>query len=135
MISRRKFLGASAATLAATVGRPTDLDAQPPQQEQTLPPSILALTSMQDQATPITVEERQARIDRARGLMRANRLDAIMLCGGTSMVYFTNVRWWLSERLFAVILPAEGRPFVVTPAFEEERAREQRSPQRRPDGS
>jgi Xaa-Pro dipeptidase len=125
VISRRKFLGASAATLATAVGRPADLDAQLPQQEQGLPPSILALTSMKDQATPITVEERQARIDRARGLMRANQLDAIMLAGGTSMIYFTNVRWWLSERLFAVILPVEGRPFVVTPAFEEDRAREQ----------
>ena len=125
MISRRNFLGASAATLATAVGRPTDLDAQPPQQAQTLPPSILALTSMKDQATPITTEERQERIDKAQGLMRANGLDAIMLAGGTSMVYFTNVRWWLSERLFAVILPAEGRPFVVTPAFEEDRSREQ----------
>jgi len=125
VISRRNFLGASAATLAAAAGRPAPLEAQLPQQERALPPSILALQSMKDQATPITAEERQARIDRARRLMRANRLDAIMLTGGTSTVYFTNVRWWLSERLFAVILPIEGRPFVVTPAFEEERAREQ----------
>jgi Xaa-Pro dipeptidase len=125
VISRRNFLGASAATLAAAAGTPATLEAQPQQQERALPPSILALQSMKDQATPITVEERQERIERARALMRANRLDAIMLAGGTSLVYFANVRWWLSERLFAVVLPVEGRPFVVTPAFEEERAREQ----------
>jgi Xaa-Pro dipeptidase len=48
-----------------------------------------------------------------------------MLIGGTSMVYFTNIHWWLSERLFALILPAKGNPFYVCPAFEEDRAREQ----------
>jgi Xaa-Pro dipeptidase len=80
---------------------------------------------MKDRATPITVAERQGRIDQARRLMSRHDLDAIMLTGGTSMVYFTNVRWWLSERLFAVIIPARGRPFVVTPAFEEDRTREQ----------
>jgi Xaa-Pro dipeptidase len=35
------------------------------------------------------------------------------------------VSWWNSERLFALILPIDGRPFVVTPAFEEDRTREQ----------
>jgi len=47
------------------------------------------------------------------------------MTGGTSLVYFTGVRWGLSERLFAVTIPREGRPFVVTPAFEEDRTREQ----------
>ena len=42
-----------------------------------------------------------------------------------SLTYFTGIRWGLSERLFAVAIPREGRPFVVTPAFEEDRAREQ----------
>ena len=125
MISRRAFLGVSAATLATTASHPSALDAQGRQGEQDLPPSILALTSMKDRATPISVAERQARIDQARRLMSRSGLDAIMLTGGTSMVYFTNVRWWLSERLFAVIIPAQGRPFVVTPAFEEDRTREQ----------
>jgi Xaa-Pro dipeptidase len=125
MISRRAFLGVSAATLATATSYPSALDAQGHQGEQDLPPSILALTSVKDRATPITVAERQVRIDQARRLMSRHGLDAIMLAGGTSMLYFTNVRWWLSERLFAVILPAQGRPFVVTPAFEEDRTREQ----------
>jgi Xaa-Pro dipeptidase len=48
-----------------------------------------------------------------------------MLCGSTSMVYFTNISWGGGERLFTVVIPASGEPFVVCPAFEEDRAREQ----------
>ncbi len=57
--------------------------------------------------------------------MRENHLDAIMLIGGTSMKYFANIDWWLSERTFTLILPAKGDAFFVSPAFEEDRAREQ----------
>lgn len=74
---------------------------------------------------PITVAERQARIEKARALMAKNGLDAILLAGGTSLNYFTGLRWGNSERLFAVVIPAKGKAFCISPAFEEERAREQ----------
>ena len=48
-----------------------------------------------------------------------------MLTRGTSLVYFTGIRWGGGERLFACIIPAKGEPFFVCPAFEEDRAREQ----------
>jgi Xaa-Pro dipeptidase len=48
-----------------------------------------------------------------------------MLTGGTSMEYFTGIRWGLSERLLAAVIPAKGSAFLVTPKFEEERAMEQ----------
>jgi Xaa-Pro aminopeptidase len=35
------------------------------------------------------------------------------------MLYFTGVRWHLSERLTCAILPVEGEPCIVTPFFEE----------------
>jgi Xaa-Pro dipeptidase len=35
------------------------------------------------------------------------------------------MRWGNSERLFAVVIPKTGNPFVVCPGFEEDRAREQ----------
>jgi Xaa-Pro dipeptidase len=47
------------------------------------------------------------------------------MAGGTSMIYFSNVRWGLSERMMALVVPARADAFVVCPAFEEERAREQ----------
>jgi Xaa-Pro dipeptidase len=80
---------------------------------------------MRDQVRPITIAERKARVERALQLMRDSKLDAILLAGGTSLFYFTGVRWGNSERLFATVIPAKGKAFCVCPAFEEARAREQ----------
>ncbi len=44
---------------------------------------------------------------------------------GTSLRYFTGIRWWGGERTFVLVLPAKGAAFYVCPAFEEGRAREQ----------
>jgi len=90
-----------------------------------LPPSIAALASMRDRAKPITIDERAKRIGRAKQLMGEQKLNAIILTGGTSLTYFTGIRWGLSERLFAVVIPRDGAPFVVCPAFEKDRSREQ----------
>ncbi len=93
--------------------------------EVSLPSSIAALTSMRHEAHPVTVDERRTRIDRARQLMAQCKVDAILLVGGTSLRYFTGIRWENSERLFAVVIPAGGKAFCVCPSFEEDRAREQ----------
>jgi Xaa-Pro dipeptidase len=57
--------------------------------------------------------------------MRENNLSAILMTEGTSLTYFTGIRWWGGERLFALVLPAKGESFYVCPAFEEDRAGEQ----------
>ena len=80
---------------------------------------------MKSRAKPITVEERKGRLEKARELMLANGMDALLLTGGTSMEYFTGIRWGLSERLLAAVIPSKGSAFLVTPKFEEERAMEQ----------
>ena len=80
---------------------------------------------MRSQARPISVDERRGRIEKARRLMAAEKIDALILTGGTSLVYFTNIRWGGGERLFACVIPAKGEPFFVCPAFEEDRAHEQ----------
>src|SRR6266704_4200077 len=82
-------------------------------------PAMAQLKSRRAEARPITPGEREARIERARELMTANKLDAICLAGGTSLRYFTGIRWGNSERLFACVLPRKGDPFYVCPAFEE----------------
>jgi Xaa-Pro dipeptidase len=128
MVSRRSFLkqsslGAVAAGMTPGLSQAQSSSPSP----QGLPPAIAALTPQRDKATPITSEERRGRIERAKRLMAEQRIDAVLLTGGTSTVYFTNVRWWVSERLFAILLPVKGTPFVVCPAFEEERAHEQLS--------
>ena len=65
---------------------------------------------------PITDDERRARIEKARRLMAENGIDAILLEGGSSMFYFTGVRWGLSERPFVAVIPAKGELAWVCPA-------------------
>ena len=124
MLSRRRFVQTSSLALTGTACGVAGSRSQAGADDG-LPPAIAALTSMKDQATPISVEERRARIDKARRLLAENGLDALMLMGGTSMIYFTGMQWGLSERMTAVIIPARGEAFIVTPKFEEERTLEQ----------
>src|SRR5256885_11351725 len=126
MVSRRHFLHGSALAVAAISGVPLSAIDDPKQTScKPLPASIAALTSWKDKAHPITTDERRGRLEKARRLMSENKLDAIMLTAGTSLNYFTGIKSWGSERLFATLLPAKGEPFFVCPAFEEDRAEEQ----------
>ena len=123
MITRRGFSKLAGVTAGAILV--PQLSQAQKDEPAKLPPSIAQLKSRKDEATPITLMERQERQERAQHLMRENKIDAIFLAGGTSLSYFTNIRWGNSERLFAAVLPAKGEAFFVCPAFEEERAREQ----------
>lgn len=125
MFNRRSFLWSSAAAGAAAWIKSPAAAAQGRGGAAALPPSIQALTSMRGQEKPITADERRGRIERARRLMADQKIDALMLCSGTSLVYFTNIRWSGGERLFTCVVPAKSEPFFVCPAFEEDRAREQ----------
>src|SRR5262245_29965371 len=86
---------------------------------------IAQLKSRRAEPTPISGAERKARIEKAQRLMREQKIDAICLAGGTALNYFSGVRWGNSERLFLMVIPAKGEVFFVSPAFEEDRAREQ----------
>jgi len=124
MLSRRNFLQTSAVTAAAGLVGTAVADGTAGK-SAVLPPSIEALRSRRDEAKPITIAERAGRQEKARRLMQENKLDAILMMEGTSLTYFTGMRWWGGERMFAMILPAKGEPIYVCPAFEEGRAREQ----------
>jgi Xaa-Pro dipeptidase len=95
-----------------------------PPQADAVPASIRALTPMRDGIVPISADERVARIEKARRLMSERNIAAIYLEGGSSMFYFTGVRWGLSERPFVCVIPANGEIGWVCPGFEEQRARE-----------
>jgi Xaa-Pro dipeptidase len=116
-MDRRNFVSRSAGLLGAAALVPRDgfgmsLDAM------TLPAQGTS------GAAPISDTERHARVEKARKLMTDNGIGAIFLEGGTSMFYFTGVRWGNSERTFGVVIPAKGALAWVTPGFEEQRARE-----------
>ena len=121
-VSRRSFLSASAALAATAVA-----SAQPGSGEPTgsLPPAIAALPVLAGLTRPFTNAERLARIERAQQLMAAANIDAIVLANSTaSSVYFADLRLNGGERLWALVIPAKAKPFLVCPAFEEGRARE-----------
>jgi Xaa-Pro dipeptidase len=125
MISRRRFLEAGGVAGVLAMSRPLEAaEFTAKSGDSSLPETVARLQSRKGEAVPITREERQERQERARKLMRDNALDAIVLMEGTSLRYFTGIRWWGGERLFALVLPAKGAAFYVCPAFEEGRARE-----------
>jgi Xaa-Pro dipeptidase len=130
MFSRRRFLEVGSVTAGAAVASHSLFAAaaagnKDKQDDAALPPSLARLKSRKNEASPITKDERRERQEHARQLMTDNSLDAIVLMEGTSLRYFTGMRWWGGERTFALVLPARGAAFYVCPAFEEGRAREQ----------
>lgn len=85
---------------------------------------IARLKPMTDGIVPISDAERLARMEKARRLMVQNGLDAVVIEAGSSMFYYTGVTWGLSERTFAMVLPARGEIVWVCAKFEEDRALE-----------
>jgi Xaa-Pro dipeptidase len=127
-IHRREFLKISAGAVGAlgtggaAFARGEAGQARPAAGRDDAP--IRRLKPMTEGIVPISDAERLGRMEKARKLMAASRIDAILIEGGTGLGYFTDVSWWLSERVFAWILPAKGEMAWVCPKFEEDRARE-----------
>jgi Xaa-Pro dipeptidase len=120
-LTRRNFLSAATAAVAATAIPARAAQATGKQ----VPQAIAALPDLSGQARPFTSAERHARIERARQLMISAKIDAIVLANSTSSsVYFANLHLYGGERLWALVLPARSKPFLVCPAFEEGRAGE-----------
>ncbi|HMF86619.1 MAG TPA: Xaa-Pro peptidase family protein [Gemmatimonadaceae bacterium] len=74
---------------------------------------------------PIAESEREQRRDKARRLMKQLGYSAMLIEPGANMTYFAGIDWGRSERLFAFVLPVTGRPVVISPAFEQQRAEDQ----------
>ena len=107
-VSRRRFFGmtAAGATLAACAKAPA------PDKE------AAALSPLTANAQPITAEERAARIAKVQGLMQQQKIAALLVEAGSSLDYYTGIRWHRSERTTAALIPATGETIVVTPFFE-----------------
>jgi len=93
---------------------------------QSLPPAFDALKPLGDRVKPIRPDELQARVARAQQLMTDSkpRFEALYVTPGTTLVYYTGIHWWPSERILALLVPRQGDPLLVAPAFEEGRLRE-----------
>ena len=108
---RRDFLrlsaGIAGATLLGSSFAYAHSESLEPQQGQQ-PEPIRRLRRMTENVVPITMEERKSRIEKAQRLMREQRVDAIYIEPGSSMFYYTGMRWGTSERMFAMVIPARG---------------------------
>jgi Xaa-Pro dipeptidase len=108
-MNRRTFIGVAAAGIASAQG---------------VPEAIRNLHPMTAGVVPISDDERRARMEKARRLMRESGLGAILLEGGSSLFYYTGTRWNASGQTFVWMLPAKGDPVWVVPASDEARARQ-----------
>ena len=121
---RRDFLRLSAGVAGATLLGASSAKSDEVPSTASIPGPVLKLARMTDEVVPITLAERKARIEKARRLMRENHIDAIFIEPGSSMFYFTGMRWSTSERMLAMVIPARDEIAWVCPKFEEQRARE-----------
>lgn len=69
----------------------------------------------------INASDRMLRVEKAALLMQKNSIDAIFIESGTSLEYFTGIKWWPSERLTAALIHSDGSLNYICPAYEEER--------------
>jgi Xaa-Pro dipeptidase len=106
-VTRRNFLGLTAAGAALAAGiRPRPVGAE------------AAAAAPAASAPPIAAAERAARIAKLQSLMQRDSIAALLVEAGSSLEYFTGIRWWRSERTTAALIPASGKTIVVTPFFE-----------------
>ena len=123
--SRRQLLiGAAAASALALT--PAARGAAEGDVSGALPKAFEGLKPLGGRVRPITADEFHGRMLQAQKLMSESdpKYDALFIAPGTSLYYFTGIRWGISERLLALILPRTGDPIMVVPAFEEGRMRE-----------
>jgi Xaa-Pro aminopeptidase len=123
--SRRRFLQTATASSALALVPGSEASAALPQ--ETHGADFSGLKPLGERLKPITADEFRARLTRAQQLMSELKpnFDALFFAPGTSLYYFTGIRWGLSERLVGLVLPRTGKPVLVCPGFEEGRLREQ----------
>jgi Xaa-Pro dipeptidase len=123
-LKRRDFIRLSAGSAAATGSLLYGMSSFAAPQPAIKGSPLDDLKSMMDDVVPISVQEREARIEKAQRLMTENKIAALILDAGTSMEYFTGISWWPSERTMVAIIPAKGEVKYISPAFEAARLRE-----------
>lgn len=116
-LTRRNFIKSGSVSLAA-------LGMGPLAGAQSAPGASQELTNMLAGVEPLKPEDFAARREKAGRLLAEHGFDAVFIGGGTNLLYFTKVGWWLSERVFGVVLSRKRDPTWVCPAFEAKRAEE-----------
>ena len=107
-VTRRAFFGMTAAGAALAAG--TRVSASESRAQ--------GLKSLTTGTQPISAQEHGARVAKLQAQMQQRKVAALLVESGSSLEYFTGIRWGRSERTTAALIPAEGGVIVVTPFFE-----------------
>ncbi|HEY7370178.1 MAG TPA: Xaa-Pro peptidase family protein [Thermoanaerobaculia bacterium] len=99
--TRRELIASTAAATAAAAARSALAAEEPPP----LPP-------------PLPAETFRERQERLRAAAKAAGFDALFLTPSTNLAWASGLSIHRSERLTALLLPADGPSVLVTPAFE-----------------
>jgi Xaa-Pro dipeptidase len=125
-VRRRSFLAGAPAGLFAWAGcsggSPSLVSPAEPQIEDD---AFASLTGLLDDVAPPDAAEHRQHLVRVQQHMRVQQIAALVVEAGPAMQYLSGVRWGRSERPLLLVVPAEGAPAWVCPAFELRRAREQ----------
>lgn len=113
-VSRRAFFRMTTAAAALVTGS----------NARAADPRALTASSLTEGVPPITAQEHAARVAKLQSLMRQRKIAALLVESGSTLEYFTGIRWRRSERTTAALIPADGGAVVVTPFFEEPSIRE-----------
>src|SRR5262249_96528 len=83
-VSRRDFFGLPAAGPGVAGATPVTA----------APPKVAGLSSMTRDVEPISKQEHAARLAKLQGLMQRQKTAAFLVESGSSLEYFTGIRWW-----------------------------------------
>lgn len=121
--------GLAAAGLGSCGGQqdPVDqaqaMDSQNADQNAAADELFAHLSDQSKTVDPIQRHEYQARVARLGELLQKSPYDAMICEGGATMQYLSGMSWGHSERLFSLIVTADGSHFWLCPHFEADRAR------------
>lgn len=118
-MNRRTFLTATAAGAVAAGCQ------DPPAPIPSTTDPLDRLTNRIRDLAEVPAAEFSARLDRLRDGLARNDATGYLAEAGSSLQYFSGIRWGRSERLFALVAGHRGNPILICPAFERDRAHQQ----------
>ena len=119
--TRRELLTLGAGAAALGLGAPAGA-----REEDALARELERFAHLRDGTAglePISAAERAARRARLGRILTAAGWDAILMEGGATMGWLSDVSWGHSERLFGLVVMADGSHFWICPGFEAEKAK------------